>query len=312
MFPNISQLFDKFATTWLGKPLEAEDPSNLDQCFDEAFAWIDVLGIPREAIRHLHAYQIWTVPNDLTRRHFEMIPNTPTGVPQKGDVVVFGQGVGVSGHVSIASGKGDTKTFQSLDQNWGGHKFVEYVTHNYDLGPVLGWLRPKPMTAMISIPTTERDFLVGRSSVAKEVATYLELTNPDTAPAQDYKNVIGGYKSRVTDLGNQLAISLTEQSNRIEQVARLKVECQAEKDLRLAVTDKLNEALKVNSQVTGVFEGQLAEKQGVIDALARDKGELNQQIAALQLELKNLKEKATGSLSVVELLTLALAKLIGR
>ncbi len=147
---------DQLVTQNLGKPVEREDPTNVDQCFDWAFAYIDALSIPRTTIRHLRAYEIWTLATDETRRYFDLIPNTPTAVPQKGDIVIFDTTVGVSGHVCIASGNNDgTKTFQSTDQNWNGHLFIEYIWHNYT--GVLGWLRPKKTTVMAIISQDELD-----------------------------------------------------------------------------------------------------------------------------------------------------------
>lgn len=145
----------------LGKPVEREDASNLDQCMDWAFAYVDALGIPRSAIRHLRAYQIWTEATAETKQYFDLIPNTPTGVPPKGALVIFDTTVGVSGHVCIASGNADgLKTFQSTDQNWNGHLYIEYIWHNYN--GVLGWLVPKvqsPSVLMSKLTQAEEDAL---------------------------------------------------------------------------------------------------------------------------------------------------------
>lgn len=94
---NYQDILDRY----VGKPVEAEDPSNLHQCLDWAFKFCDEIQVPRETIRHLYAYEIWTKPNDLTLQYFDYVPNTPNGQPVLGDIVVFGTGVGVAGHVSI-------------------------------------------------------------------------------------------------------------------------------------------------------------------------------------------------------------------
>ena len=136
---NQSMMYQDFFNQYNGKPVETEDPSNRDQCMDLAFAWCDALGIPRETIRHLYAYQVFTEPNDATRQHFQLIPNTPDGVPEQGDLIVFSTVVGPAGHICIATGTGDANTFQSFDQNWNGHAYTETVGHSYN--GVLGWLR---------------------------------------------------------------------------------------------------------------------------------------------------------------------------
>lgn len=136
---NLLDQFNQFFSKYNGKPVEVEDSTNKFQCFDLAFAWVDFIKVPREAIRHLHAFEIWTLPTDTTIKFFEMIPNTQNGVPEAGDIVVFSNKVGVSGHVSISTGKGDTSTFESFDQNWNSKQFATPTKHDYKF--VLGWLR---------------------------------------------------------------------------------------------------------------------------------------------------------------------------
>lgn len=132
-----------------GKFIETEDASNYAQCMDLAFKWLDFLNIPRDTIRHLYAYQVWTNPFDSTRLYFDLIPNTVTNVPQVGDIPVFGQLVGVAGHISIAAPGSNSNDLVSLDQNWGYPKSTRLVTHTKYTG-VLGWLHPK----MVETPVT--------------------------------------------------------------------------------------------------------------------------------------------------------------
>ncbi len=144
---------------WLGqvdgKQIEAEDSSNYAQCFDLAFNWCDFLDIPRDSIRHLYAYQIFTNPNPDTTQYWDMINNTPTGVPQAGDLVIWGTQVGTAGHVAIFK-EGDTSSFRSEDQNWAGIQKAMPVNHSYN--GVLGWLHPKKVSEpMVVITQKELD-----------------------------------------------------------------------------------------------------------------------------------------------------------
>ncbi len=143
--------FDTFFNTYNGKPIEAEDASNYAQCMDLAFKWVDFLGIDRSTIRHQFAYQVFTNPNPNTAQFFDIIKNTPTGVPLLGDLVVF-----LPNHISIFV-KGDSLAFQSFEQNWDTQHFwyndpnqpgikVPYcrlVTHDYNGVLNTGWLHPK-------------------------------------------------------------------------------------------------------------------------------------------------------------------------
>ena len=74
---------------------------------------------------------------------FVKIPNTPSGVPQKGDVMIWGTAVGTYGHVGIVI-SANVNSFTSFDQNWpfdNGTGVAHFQYHNYS--GVLGWLRPK-------------------------------------------------------------------------------------------------------------------------------------------------------------------------
>lgn len=82
---------------------------------------------------------------------YDRIANTPSFIPQKGDMVVWGaMPSNPYGHVAIANGVGDTNSFQSYDQNWTGGEKVHLVNHNYNY--VLGVLRSKNLTAAPAAP----------------------------------------------------------------------------------------------------------------------------------------------------------------
>ena len=144
----MKEKYQQFFNEHNGTFLEVNDPTNKYQCMDLAYGWCDYLGIPRDAIRHLYAYQVYTSPSQITKDHFGLITNSPEGVPEVGDLVVFSKLLGVAGHISISNGTGDTKSFESFDQNFGTPKSCRIVKHDYKA--VLGWLRPKnkPTTNM--------------------------------------------------------------------------------------------------------------------------------------------------------------------
>lgn len=146
---TVQEFFNKY----LNQSVEAEDPSNLFQCMDLAFKYCDEMAIPRDTIRHLYASQVYTQPNDNTVKYFELIPNTPSGIPQVGDVPVFGTVVGIAGHICIATGEGNVSTFKSMDQNWNNIKKAVYVNHTYD--GILGWLRIRKSTVVPSPVITD-------------------------------------------------------------------------------------------------------------------------------------------------------------
>src|SRR5437588_579070 len=111
--------FNQFYNFWNNKSAEAEDSSALDQCMDLLFKYLDFLGIDRASIRHQYAYQVWALMNDLTKKYFDVFPNTPSFIPQPGDIAVFKiiNGIPV-GHISIVGIGSNINDLITFDQNW--------------------------------------------------------------------------------------------------------------------------------------------------------------------------------------------------
>lgn len=73
---------------------------------------------------------------------YDKVPNSPSGVPSRGDIVVWGVGVGPYGHIAVFD-HGDSNQFTSFDQNWPLNSLCHYQTHNYN--GVLGWFHPQSL-----------------------------------------------------------------------------------------------------------------------------------------------------------------------
>ena len=91
---------------------------------------------------NFNAQQYFTRFNEVSAlvKNFTKISNTPEFVPMKGDICVFKSADNV-GHISVATGEGNTKYFYSYDQNYNGHKYVAKEKHTYT--NFLGVLRYK-------------------------------------------------------------------------------------------------------------------------------------------------------------------------
>jgi hypothetical protein len=138
---------------------------------------------------------------------------------------------------------------------------------------------------------------------------YLEIgTDPNLTTFEDAQRVIGGFKSRVTDLNNQLTVALADIKNREEQVSRLKEQLLENEKLRLDLNTKLIEALKNSTASAGLYEGRITELQGQVDGLAKEKGALNIKVAQLEVEIGNLKTRIENLavLSISDLSTLTI------
>lgn len=203
--------YNDFFTFLNGKLIDAEDPADLDQCFDLVIAWVDAIGIPRSTIEHLYAYQIFTEPTATTSQYFDIIPNTPSGVPLQGDIVVWSQTYnGTAGHTGVATGNGNTNTFDCFEQNDPLGSNCHVKTYNYN--SVLGWLHPKQMPqdqqAIIDELRTERD-------------KNWNLYQADEATLANLNQIINDRNNDITQLNAQNSTLTTQLTAAQQQVTTL-------------------------------------------------------------------------------------------
>jgi hypothetical protein len=126
---RVANRFDAFWNRYKHKPIEAEDSSNLNQCMDAAFAYVDVVGIDRSVIRQLSAR---AVPGgSQVSSYFDVLPNPTTTPPPKGALVVIDSGL-PDGHIAIATGDSGHKKgelmFDAVSQNWNSVQTLEEDT----------------------------------------------------------------------------------------------------------------------------------------------------------------------------------------
>lgn len=135
--------FDEFVKKYNGKATDYDGGCGV-QCVDLAKLYIDkVLEIKPQSIGNAEAY--WNRYNELPylKNNFDRIANTPSFIPQKGDLVVWGKKHGKYGHIAVADGAGTTSYFYSYDQNWGRKgQGMTRIKHTYKSG-FEGVLRPK-------------------------------------------------------------------------------------------------------------------------------------------------------------------------
>ena len=134
--------FDAFIKAHLGKAMDYDGVAGC-QCIDLCKYYLDeLLGLKPGAWGDAYAW--YTNFNNISvlKNNFTRIANTPSFIPKKGDIMVWGQGLSRWGHVAICTGEGTTSYFYSWDNNWtGNHDATAKIKHNYN--NVLGVLRPK-------------------------------------------------------------------------------------------------------------------------------------------------------------------------
>lgn len=127
---------EEFIKKWDGKTLDW-DGAYGGQCVDLYRQYVqEVLNFPQSP-GVVGAKDIW---DSYLKDRFERIENSPTGIPSKGDIVIWGIKYGKFGHVGVFV-EGDAKKFSSFDQNDPVGTKCHLQPHTYT--GVLGWLTPK-------------------------------------------------------------------------------------------------------------------------------------------------------------------------
>ncbi len=130
---------DVFIKKYLGRAVDYDGAAG-KQCVDLIKLYLKYcFGILAGAWGNAHAYYDYFNMRPELKANFVRIKNSKKFVPMKGDICTWSKKMNKYGHVAIATGKGDTNTFESLDMNWGSEA-AKYVTHDYDY--FLGVLRP--------------------------------------------------------------------------------------------------------------------------------------------------------------------------
>lgn len=129
------------------------------QCMDLMHKYCqEVLGLADLSIlAQSNAKSVWTnFPNVKGHELFTQIPNTPIGVPLKGDIMLYD--FNPDGHVDMFI-QGDVNSFRSFSQNFPtGSKSIVVNHPNYN--GVYGWLRIKPSEPMATITQKELDNII--------------------------------------------------------------------------------------------------------------------------------------------------------
>jgi hypothetical protein len=251
------------------------------QCVDIYRMYVkEVLGFPQSP-GVVGAKDIW---NSYLSSHFDRIPNTPTGIPSAGDIMIWGSSYGPYGHVAVVTAA-TLNTFTCFSQNDPVGALCGLKTYKTYL-PTLGWLHPKEnMTAdEMIIKKVDFERLVTKATRLDEIFAKYNVTDTESL----YR-VIGGYVSRATDLSNQLGKLQAEVVNREEQVTRLKEQI-------ANLTDDVN-------SLTSSLNVKIAEYEDLAIAKGKQYIELQQALTALDT-LKQAQVQGEVTLTLGELFKL--------
>ena len=100
-------------------------------------------------------------------------------------------------------------------------------------------------------PDTAFETMVKKSTQWDETCREYELGDPNHTLVEKLKQYVGGLKSRITDLDNQVVRERTEKGNREEQVSRLKKDLLEANKREIGLVGQLNVVLKEPARFKG-------------------------------------------------------------
>ena len=245
---------DEFVSRYLGKATDYDGGMGT-QCVDLIKLYLDkVFNLTPGAWGNAKDYYENYNNNSVLKANFDRIPNTPDFVPQRGDICIFGTDLGKYGHICIATGKGDTSSFTSWDQNWGSKEMKE-VTHNYN--GFLGVLRYKNKEDVSKNETTENSVQENLDDILFDSDLYYSLY-------PDLQKAFGNDYNKLKE--HWLTFGINE-GRRASYVFDAHYYFAAYEDLRKAIGPNCRE-LYNHFKVFGIKEGRKASNEFEVGAYA--------------------------------------------
>lgn len=198
------------------------------------------------------AYKWWS--SGQYPESYDRIPNSPSAVPQPGDIIIwspFLSGSGGAGHIAVClQPLPGTGTFISVDQNWGGNKTVHKVTHNYNY--VVGWLRIKGASpAPQPIKTEGPEMIASR----EEAIGVYKMLRPNSGASEAEISGIAGVRS-YRQFVNDAQAEINQRDANIRSA----------NDQNINMQSKINE---LNVLVSKLTSDDQNDKQAIADGLAK-------------------------------------------
>jgi len=258
----------EFIDKWLGKKCDF-DGFYGGQCVDLYRMYVkEVLDFPQSPGVG-GAAEIWdSADPDL----YDFITNSPTAVPNYGDIVIWNRKAGGGfGHVDIFL-SGDANTFLGLDQNWPTLSVVTKTQHNYT--NVIGWLRPKkkadpldPRIAELQKEIDDKNVQIGnlQGQANELVKQNADLSSKLGTSMGEIKALTGVVESKTQ------AIELLSREDvvQLETLKRAETKAEEYSEQFFSFLRTIREMLKLGGAVTDATEGvneTVGALQGLIDS----------------------------------------------
>lgn len=209
---------NEFVAKWTGKKCDF-DGFYGGQCQDLYRQYVqEVLEFPQSP-GVVGAKDNWDV---YLTEYYDRIPNTPDGVPEPGDIMIWGSKYGQYGHVAVVV-SANKSSFTCFSQNdptgtlCGLKKYTAW-------GSTLGWLHPKQKDSMY-----EGLDLNNNESMKACVDVWKKLQEGKLISQEDHQRIINELDSKSTEQAKQYA--------KEKQILEEKIRVQDEALLNLQTTE---------------------------------------------------------------------------
>ncbi len=188
-----------FITKYNGKGIDY-DSSYGFQCVDLYRQYVkEVLGFPQSKPIP-GAKDVW---DTYLSEYYTRIANTPTGVPQRGDIMIWGSTYGKYGHIAVVT-EATVKNFKCFSQNDPVGTLCKEISYTSYKG-VLGWLRPKAQAIPQPNPDALEACLKDHVMLVDKIEKELKPTIIDLETERDdLKRQNNTYKDQQIALSKQL------------------------------------------------------------------------------------------------------------
>src|SRR3990167_1191143 len=237
------------------------------QCVDLIrFYLVEVLGILNSSIKSVVGAKDMFEKYDtlVDKSVFDRVPNTPTGIPKEGDIVLWGATSGNPyGHVALFI-EGNANKFNSFDQNYPVGTPCHVQNHTYS--KVLGWLHFKGQT-----PITET-----LEECKRQVKDEIRKKNETDAELQEVKSDLEGANAQIISYQNfqkQLAVTLATEPDQAKILGQIVKFMELEDQLRQAnkrievTISQINECNNLYDELNEKYKEVLGKNNADLKAL---------------------------------------------
>lgn len=267
--------FDEFKAKYNGVGIDFDGAYGF-QCMDLMHRYIvDVLGLSGYLFAAPTAYEAYLNANDS---RFEKIDNTPTAIPQKGDIIFWKSNItgvtGSAGHVAVFD-SGDVNSFNSFDQNYPTGSTPHIQHHSY--AGLAGWLHFKGTALVDPVITPDEAKLYYETYAGRE---------PENTQVIQNRHAI--------ELLKGLALEVKgSRDNLNKQVADLQSQLNDTKNQFSVLTDKYNTDLGSKQVEIDQLNKKLIDANSNLSIKSQQLSDTQKQLADTQNQLTDSQDKLT-------------------